>query len=60
MAYQKIQDLQVSDQPRQILFAQGKDLLRVEEVLAILIGTGIREHSALDLAREILVQVEGI
>ena len=59
MAYQKIQDLQISDQPRQILYAQGKDLLRVEEVLAILIGTGIRERSALDLAREILHQVEG-
>ncbi len=59
MAYQKIQDLQVSDQPRQILYAQGKDLLRVEEVLAILIGTGIRERSALDLAREILHHVKG-
>ncbi|MEY4646319.1 MAG: hypothetical protein RIQ98_155 [Bacteroidota bacterium] len=59
MAYQKIHDLQVSEQPRQILYAQGKDLLRVEEVLAILIGTGIRERSALDLAREILQHVEG-
>ena len=59
MAYQKIQDLQVSDQPRQILYSQGKELLRVEDVLAILIGTGIRKHSALDLARDILRRVDG-
>jgi len=59
MAYQKIQDLQESDQPRQILYTQGKDQLRVEDVLAILIGTGIRECSALDLARAVLRQVNG-
>ena len=59
MTYQKIQDLQVADQPRQILYTQGKELLRLEDILAILIGTGIRDKSALDLAREILFQVEG-
>ncbi len=59
MTYQRIQDLLVSDQPRQILYSQGKELLRVEDVLAILIGTGIRDASALDLAREIVKRVDG-
>jgi DNA repair protein RadC len=59
MAYQKIQDLLVEDRPREILFSKGRETLRLEEILAILIGTGIREHSALDLAREMIRQVDG-
>ncbi|MEK6547246.1 MAG: DNA repair protein RadC [Bacteroidota bacterium] len=59
MTYQKIQDLLASDRPREILFSKGRETLRIEEVLAILIGTGIRDHSALDLAREMLRQVDG-
>ncbi|MFM6936942.1 MAG: UPF0758 domain-containing protein, partial [Aquirufa sp.] len=52
MTYQKIQDLLESDRPREILFSKGRETLRLEEILAILIGSGIRDHSALDLARE--------
>ncbi|MFM6936863.1 MAG: DNA repair protein RadC [Aquirufa sp.] len=59
MAYQKIQDLLESDRPREILFSNGRETLRLEEILAILIGSGIRDHSALDLAREMLRQVDG-
>ncbi len=59
MAYQKIQDLLVEDRPREILFSKGRETLRLEEILAILIGTGIRDHSALDLAREMIRQVDG-
>ncbi len=59
MTYQKIQDLLESDRPREILFTKGRETLRLEEILAILIGTGIRDHSALDLAREMLLQVDG-
>lgn len=59
MAYQKIQDLLESDRPREILFSKGRETLRLEEILAILIGSGIRDHSALDLAREMLRQVDG-
>jgi DNA repair protein RadC len=59
MAYQKIQDLLAEDRPREILFSKGRETLRLEEILAILIGTGIRDHSALDLAREMIHQVEG-
>jgi len=59
MAYQKIQDLLAEDRPREILFSKGRETLRLEEILAILIGTGIRDHSALDLAREMIHQVDG-
>jgi DNA repair protein RadC len=59
MTYQKIQDLLESDRPREILFSKGRETLRLEEILAILIGSGIRDHSALDVAREMLRQVEG-
>lgn len=59
MAYQKIQDLLAEDRPREILFSKGRETLRLEEILAILIGTGIRDHSALDLAREMIHQVGG-
>jgi DNA repair protein RadC len=59
MAQQRIHDLSTSDQPREILFKRGRDILRTEEILAILIGTGIRDKSALDLARELLSQVDG-
>ena len=54
MTYQKIQDLLESDQPREILFSKGREMLRLEEIFAILIGSGIRGHSALDVAREML------
>ena len=59
MTYQKIQDLLESDRPREILFSKGRETLRLEEILAILIGSGIRDHSALDLARVMLRQVDG-
>ena len=59
MAFQKIQNLSVTDQPREILFTKGREVLWLEEILAILIGTGIREKSSLDLARELIHQVEG-
>jgi len=59
MTYQKIQDLLESDRPREILFSKGREMLRLEEIFAILIGSGIRDHSALDVAREMLRQVEG-
>lgn len=59
MTYQKIQDLLAEDRPREILFTKGREILRLEEILAILIGTGIRDCSALDLAREMIRQVDG-
>lgn len=59
MSFQKIHDLLASERPREILFTKGRETLRVEDILAILIGTGIRDHSALDLAREMIRQVDG-
>jgi len=44
------------DRPREKLMLKGKHSLSDAELLAILIGTGSREHSALDLAKMILIQ----
>jgi DNA repair protein RadC len=44
------------DRPREKLMLKGKHTLSDAELLAILIGTGSREHSALDLAKMILIQ----
>jgi DNA repair protein RadC len=59
MSFQKNHDLLASERPREILFTKGRETLRLEDILAILIGTGIRNHSAMDLAREMMRQVDG-
>ncbi|HNS18431.1 MAG TPA: DNA repair protein RadC [Bacteroidales bacterium] len=46
------------DRPREKLMLKGKHSLSDAELLAILIGTGSREHSALDLAKEILTEIQ--
>lgn len=46
------------DRPREKLMLKGKHSLSDAELLAILIGTGSREHSALDLAKMILIQTQ--
>ncbi len=47
------------ERPREKLFLRGAQHLSNAELLAILIGSGTREHSALDLARELLRQNNG-
>ena len=42
------------DQPREKLLNKGKDVLRDAELVAILIGSGNREESAVDLCKRIL------
>jgi DNA repair protein RadC len=59
MASRKIQDLLTSDQPREILLSKGRHVLRIDEILAILLATGTREKSALEIARELIYLVEG-
>lgn len=51
-----IRDLAVEDRPREKLLRQGMGSLSNTELIAILIGTGIRKQSALDLARLMLQQ----
>lgn len=41
------------ERPRERLLAKGPEALTITELLAILIGTGRKDHSALDIAREL-------
>jgi DNA repair protein RadC len=54
----KISALRVEDRPREILASQGKEFLRLEELLAILIGSGIPSLSALGIAQSILETID--
>ncbi|MGI6322571.1 MAG: RadC family protein [Bacteroidales bacterium] len=50
----KITDWAVEDRPREKLIRKGASTLSDAELLAILISSGIKQKSALDLARELL------
>ncbi len=54
MAHKRIRDLPEFRRPREKLLERGVAALRDEELLAILLHTGVRGKSALDLARKIL------
>jgi DNA repair protein RadC len=49
-----IQAMAMEDRPREKFIAQGSDHLTNSELLAILLNTGTRENSALDLAKRLL------
>lgn len=49
-----IKDLPISERPREKLYSQGVEALSNTELLAIIIRTGSREDTAIDLARRIL------
>jgi DNA repair protein RadC len=50
----------VAERPRERLFALGANALSDAELVALLLRTGVRGKSAVDLARELLVKYEGI
>ncbi len=54
----KIQQLSEEDRPREKLLLKGKAALSDAELIAILIGSGSTEQSAVDLARSILQSVD--
>lgn len=54
-----IKDLARDDRPREKMLEKGSSVLSDAEILAILIGSGTREKSAVDLCREILKSVDG-
>ncbi len=60
MAKNKIKDLPESERPREKMLALGPDKLSDRELLAILIGSGTKEKSALDLAGDILNKFGGL
>ena len=49
-----IKNWAIDDRPREKLLLKGKECLSDSELLAILINTGSRKSSAVDLAREVL------
>ena len=50
----KIKDLPPEQRPREKLLKEGAEILTDVELLAILIGKGIKGKSAIDLANEII------
>lgn len=54
MSFAKIKELPLDDRPREKLMAKGVGALTESELLAILIRTGTKEKSALDISRELL------
>lgn len=57
--YPTIREWAEADRPREKLLLKGRHNLSDAELLAILIGSGTREQSALELARQLLAQVTG-
>ncbi|MBS7255382.1 RadC family protein [Flavobacterium branchiicola] len=55
-----IKDWSDDDKPREKLIVKGKDSLSDAELLAILIGSGSRNESAVDLSKRILATVGGL
>jgi DNA repair protein RadC len=53
----KITDWAVEDRPREKLYQKGTSSLSDAELLAILIGSGTKKRSAVDLGRELLSMV---
>jgi DNA repair protein RadC len=55
----KISAIRVEDRPRERLQQKGRESLSTEELLAILIGSGIPNKSAIELANEMLLSIDG-
>ena len=49
-----MQDIKLDDRPREKLISRGREALELAEILAIIIGTGTTNYSAIDLSKEIL------
>jgi len=50
----RIKDLPVSERPQERLFRSGGESVTLAELFAVLIGTGTRQHSALQLANAVV------
>ncbi|NBW03944.1 MAG: hypothetical protein EBR87_09590, partial [Cytophagia bacterium] len=55
----KIKEIRLEERPRELMAIKGKDTLRIEEILSLLIGSGIPNKSALDLSKDILNSIQG-
>ena len=55
-----ISDWPVAERPRERLLARGASTLSDAELLAVLLRTGVRGKSAVDLGRELLAEFKGL
>ncbi len=55
-----ISDWPIAERPRERLFAKGASILSDAELLAVLLRTGLRGKSAVELARELLERFDGL
>ncbi|TMH97043.1 MAG: JAB domain-containing protein [Betaproteobacteria bacterium] len=55
-----ISDWPIAERPRERLLAKGASILSDAELLAVLLRTGLRGKSAVELARELLEQFDGL
>ena len=58
LSTKKIKEIRLSERPRELLSVRGKENLRLEEILALLIGSGIPNRSAIDLSTDILRSID--
>lgn len=58
--YSPISDWSLEDRPREKLMLKGKEALSNAELIAILIGSGSRNESAVDLSKRILLSAENL
>lgn len=56
----KIKDIDIQERPRERLITLGANSLSEEELLAIIVGSGTQNYSALDLAKLIIYKANGI
>lgn len=56
---EKIKEIRLDERPRELMARMGKDTLRIDEILSLLIGSGIPNKSALDLSKDILNSIKG-
>ena len=55
-----IKDWPADERPREKLLAQGAQALSAAELLAVLLGSGTRGHSAVDMGRGLLAEAGGL
>jgi DNA repair protein RadC len=55
-----ISDWPIAERPRERLLAEGPAILSDAELIAVLLRTGVRGKSAVDLARDLLARFDGL
>jgi DNA repair protein RadC len=56
----RIREWPSDERPREKLLARGAAAVTAAELVAILLGSGIRGHSAVDMGRDLLVRAGGV